>query len=211
MTAPYKYRSKPWTKVCTSEDWTAAALDLLGGKAGITGEFKYSTLGIHILTGILAKASKMAPVDFANQYLFEPLGIARHENYYAQTEEEHKEFTLSKEPRKQVWSCGLNNLTNLDLGKVPTLRVLECQGNQFTSLDIRKLPALEKLWCQGNPLEFVDVQNHANLKQLLVGVNTIYAYGCPNLDTSEGAMSALEFFAGTDVVNIIYDKVDLNY
>lgn len=103
MTAPYKYRSEPWTKVCTSGDWTVAALDLLGGKAGITGEFKYSTLGIHILTGILAKTSKMTPVDFANQYLFEPLGIARHENYYAQTEEEHKEFTLSKAPRKQVW------------------------------------------------------------------------------------------------------------
>ncbi len=51
MTAPYKYRSEPWTKVCTSDDWTKAALDLLGGKAGITGEFKYSTLGIQILFG----------------------------------------------------------------------------------------------------------------------------------------------------------------
>ena len=35
MTAPYKYRSEPWTKVCTSDDWTKAALDLLGGKKGI--------------------------------------------------------------------------------------------------------------------------------------------------------------------------------
>lgn len=30
MTAPYKYKSEPWTKVCTSDDWTVAALDLLG-------------------------------------------------------------------------------------------------------------------------------------------------------------------------------------
>lgn len=30
MTAPYKYRSEPWTKVCSSDDWTVAALDLLG-------------------------------------------------------------------------------------------------------------------------------------------------------------------------------------
>jgi len=39
MTAPYKYRSEPWTKVCTSDDWTKAALDLLGGRSGITGDF----------------------------------------------------------------------------------------------------------------------------------------------------------------------------
>ena len=51
MTAPYKYRSEPWTKVCTSDDWTKAALDLLGGRSGITGEFKYATLGIQILAG----------------------------------------------------------------------------------------------------------------------------------------------------------------
>ena len=37
MTAPYKYRSEPWTKVCSSDDWTVAALDLLGGRAGLTG------------------------------------------------------------------------------------------------------------------------------------------------------------------------------
>ena len=43
MTAPYKYKSEPWTKVCMSEDWTKSVLDLLGGKKGITGEFKYST------------------------------------------------------------------------------------------------------------------------------------------------------------------------
>ena len=52
MTAPYKYRSEPWTRVCTSNDWTKAALDLLGGRNGITGEFKYATLGIQILSGV---------------------------------------------------------------------------------------------------------------------------------------------------------------
>ena len=59
MTAPYKYRSEPWTKVCTSEDWTKAALDLLGGRNGITGEFKYATLGIQILSGVIQNASGM--------------------------------------------------------------------------------------------------------------------------------------------------------
>lgn len=80
MTAPYKYRSEPWKKVCTSNDWTAAALDILGGKRGITGEFKYSTLGVQIVNGIIAAASGMKTIDFVNKYLFEPLEIPKHRN-----------------------------------------------------------------------------------------------------------------------------------
>lgn len=103
MTAPYKYRSEPWTKVCISPDWTVAALDLLGGKAGITDTFRYSTLGIHILTGIITKTSGLQTVDFANRYLFAPLGMEAYEGFEAQTAEEHKSFMLSKEPKKRIW------------------------------------------------------------------------------------------------------------
>ena len=67
MTAPYKYKSEPWTKVCTSEDWTKSVLDLLGGRNGITGEFKYSTLGIHILSTIITRVSNMTTLEFANR------------------------------------------------------------------------------------------------------------------------------------------------
>ena len=103
MTAPYKYRSEPWTRVCTSDDWTTAALDLLGGRAGMTGEFKYSTLGIHILTGIISRTSGMTTCDFANRYLFEPIGVAPHTSYIALTAEEHKEFIMSRQPKKNIW------------------------------------------------------------------------------------------------------------
>lgn len=103
MTAPYKYKYEPWTKVCAGDDWTKAALDLLGGKAGLTGAFKYSTLGIHILTGILAKASGRNTVDFANQYLFGPLDISPSHNFGVGSAKEHREFILSKEPKKHIW------------------------------------------------------------------------------------------------------------
>lgn len=33
MTAPFKYKSEPYTKVYSSDDWVKAALDLLGEKA----------------------------------------------------------------------------------------------------------------------------------------------------------------------------------
>ncbi len=105
MSAPYKYKYEPWSKICSQEDWTVAALDYLGGRSGITGEFKYSTLGIHILTGIISKTSGMTTVDFANCYLFEHLGVKAHKNYLAETAQEHKEFVISKAPKDNVWFC----------------------------------------------------------------------------------------------------------
>lgn len=103
MTAPYKYKSEPWTKVCTSDDWTKAALDLLGGRKGITGEFKYSTLGIQILSGVIANASGMSVIDFTNTYLFELLGIPRHINKEDRSKEDQFNFLMSKEPKGNVW------------------------------------------------------------------------------------------------------------
>lgn len=103
MTAPFKYRSEPWSKICVQDDWSVAALDFLGGRRGITGEFQYSTLGIHILTGIIAAVSKMTTVDFANQYLFEPLAIAPRKIYVAPDAEAHKAFTVEKTPKGAIW------------------------------------------------------------------------------------------------------------
>ena len=103
MRAPYKGKGDPWSKVCSSPDWTAASLDFLGGKKGITGEFAYRTVCLHILTGILYRATGMKTVDFANEYLFRPLGIAEHENYCAKSAEEHKHFTMDRQPKGNVW------------------------------------------------------------------------------------------------------------
>lgn len=103
MTAPFKYKSEPWSKICVQEDWSIAALDFLGGRRGITGEFQYSTLGIHILTGIIAIVSKMTTVDFANKYLFEPLTIAPRKIYVAPDAEAHKAFTVGKTPKDNIW------------------------------------------------------------------------------------------------------------
>ena len=103
MTAPYKYRSEPWKKVCTSEDWTVAALDLLGGRAGITGEFKYSTLGIQILSGIIENTSGMKCIDFANRFLFAPLGIPERVIHGDSSKEDQFDYLMNKEPRKNEW------------------------------------------------------------------------------------------------------------
>ena len=103
MTAPYKGKSEPWKKVCTSEDWTKAALDFLGGRAGITGEFRYATLGIQILAGIIERATDERCIDFANRNLFLPLGIPEHSIHGASSKEDQFDFFMNKGPRKNEW------------------------------------------------------------------------------------------------------------
>ena len=101
MTAPYKYKSEPYTKVYSSEDWTKAALDLLGGK-GIIGEFKYSTVGTHILSGVLARATGDTVRDFAIKNLFNPLEIQMPPNKMIKNKEEYLSFLKDKYVRGWV-------------------------------------------------------------------------------------------------------------
>ena len=75
MRAPYKCKGDPWSKVCSSNNWTYSSLDFLGGRIGLTDEFNYQTVCLHILSGILYKATNRKTVEYANEYLFEPLGI----------------------------------------------------------------------------------------------------------------------------------------
>ena len=103
MTAPYKYKSEPWTKVCTSEDWTLAVLDFLGGKKGITGEFKYATLGIQILAGVIENATGEKCIDFANKNLFKPLGLHERIIHGDSSKEDQFDFFMNKNPRKYEW------------------------------------------------------------------------------------------------------------
>ena len=103
MTAPYKYRSEPWKKVCTSQDWTLAVLDFLGGRKGITGEFRYATLGIQILAGIIEHATGEKCIDFANRNLFIPLGIPEHTIHGDSSKEDQFDFFMNKNPRNNEW------------------------------------------------------------------------------------------------------------
>ena len=103
MTAPYKGKSEPWKKVCTSEDWTRTILDFLGGRKGITGEFRYATLGIQILAGIIESATGQKLIDFANENLFIPMGLHEHVAHGDSSKEDQFDFFMNKSPRKHEW------------------------------------------------------------------------------------------------------------
>ena len=100
MTAPYKYKYEPYTKVYSSDDWTKAVLDLLGGKKEI-GTFKYTTIGIQVLSGILTNATGKTVLDFAREHLFTPLGIKTPTNYSINDKETY--FSFLKDRHVSGW------------------------------------------------------------------------------------------------------------
>lgn len=128
MTAPYKYRSEPWKKVCTSDDWTKAALDLLGGRSGITGEFKYATLGIQILSGIIENSTGEQCIDFANKNLFTPLGIPEHKIHGDSSKEDQFDFLMNRTPRDNEWYSDPRNTVTAGWGLCLSARDLAVIG-----------------------------------------------------------------------------------
>ena len=92
MTAPYKYRSAPYIRYFQSGDWVKFSLDLLGGR-GQRGQFNYTPLvGPDILSGVLEAATGQSVFDFANENLFEPLGISVGGSLTFESKEEQMAF-----------------------------------------------------------------------------------------------------------------------
>lgn len=82
MTAPYSFEDwkEPLEEFCNSSDWVQYALDKLG-QNGKIGTFKYSTMGAHLLSAILTKATGKSTLEFANEFLFTPAGMRNIPDY----------------------------------------------------------------------------------------------------------------------------------
>jgi len=63
----------------------------------------------------------------------------------------------------QILSCGLNNLTSLDLSQNTALLELSCSENQLTSLDLSNNPLLVRLLCEYNQLTSLDLTHNPDL------------------------------------------------
>ena len=128
MTAPFKYKSAPYTKYFSSESWVKSALDLLGGKGEI-GAFRYTpVIGPDILTGILANATDRSVLEFAYENLFSPLEIVVTKNVVFHTKEE--QISIMKDSHTSGWVAdpqGVNTagwglfITPADMAKIGQL------------------------------------------------------------------------------------------
>lgn len=142
MTAPYKCKTEPYKKVLTGTGWVNAALNIIGGRQK-TGKFIYSPLvGIHVLSGILTKATGRHILDYAREKLFVPMGIEVKSDISLKNEEENMAFLKSRV--KSGWVTdpeGINTagwgltLTTADMAKIGQLYLdngkMQCMaGNQ---------------------------------------------------------------------------------
>ena len=142
MTAPYKYKSNPYTKFFSSADWVTSSLDLLGG-SGKIGDFRYApVIGIDILSGILINTTGQSVLEFAQDNLFSPLKISVEKNVYFRNKEEQFDFYKSKGINGWVADPNGTNtagwglsLTTMDMAKLGQLYLNEgCwNGRQIIS------------------------------------------------------------------------------
>ena len=129
MTAPYRYKTEPYTEFFTSDDWVKSALDYLGGEGRI-GEFRYAPLiGPDIFSGILIKATGLSVLDFANENLFSPLGIFVEGNVVFRNNEEQ----LAWYDKKKVsgWVAGRNGVNTAGWGLTLTARDMAKIGQLY--------------------------------------------------------------------------------
>ena len=99
----------------------------MGGKGEI-GEFKYTTVGLQVLSGILVKATSKTLIEFTNENLFDPLGIKKVQNTRINNKEEHLAFLKDKNVTGWVvdpvgintagWGLTLTTPDLLKLGKL---------------------------------------------------------------------------------------------
>ena len=128
MTAPYKCKTEPYAKIFSGDQWVNGALDLLGGKDPI-GEFRYSPLvGVHILSGVLTKATGQSVLEFARKNLFSSLDIVVKDSISFCNKEEQLAFLKASD--LSVWAIdpeGINTagwgltLTTRDMAKIGQL------------------------------------------------------------------------------------------
>ncbi|QWG34146.1 class C beta-lactamase-related serine hydrolase [Bacillus mycoides] len=82
MTAPYPYVEwqEPLEELCTQMDWVKYTLNR-AGKGGEIGSFKYSSAGAHLLSAIITSVTGKSAREFANDHLFQPIGMREIPNY----------------------------------------------------------------------------------------------------------------------------------
>ncbi|PEK12024.1 serine hydrolase domain-containing protein [Bacillus toyonensis] len=82
MTTPYPYADwqEPLEELCTQKDWVQYTLNR-AGKGGEIGSFKYLSAGAHLLSAIITSVTGKSARDFANEYLFQPIGMREIPNY----------------------------------------------------------------------------------------------------------------------------------
>lgn len=225
MTAPYQFKSEPYTEYFTSNSWVRVSLDLLGGSEPI-GEFRYTPLiGPDILSGILEKATGQSVLDFATKYLFSPLGITAHTNVVLHNQEEQFAFINAKNVSGWVVDpTGVNTggwgltLTPIDMAKIGQLyldggiwKKKQIVSSQWIDECTKKQSRWEQLnlsygylwWVIENTNEYAAMGDSGNLIYINKKNNMVISIACLFMQDAKDRIEFIKKYVEPIFMNIL--------
>ncbi len=146
MTAPYPFVDwqEPLEELCTQQNWVQYTLNRMGN-GGEIGSFKYSSAGAHVLSAIISSATGKSACEFANEQLFQPLGMREIPNYNM------KAFGFDDLFGKDVkgWVHDPNDITTGGWGLTLTVRDMAQFGRLYLNEGTyNRKQILSKSWIQ---------------------------------------------------------------
>lgn len=146
MTAPYPFVDwqEPLEELCTQQNWVQYTLNRMGN-GGEIGFFKYSSAGAHVLSAIISSATGKSAREFANEQLFQPLGMREIPNYNM------KAFGFDDLFGKDVkgWVHDPNDITTGGWGLTLTVRDMAKFGRLYLNEGTyNRKQILSKSWIQ---------------------------------------------------------------
>ncbi|MFB6586890.1 serine hydrolase domain-containing protein [Bacillus thuringiensis] len=144
MTAPHPFVDwqEPLEELCMQRDWVQYTLNRIG-QGGEIGSFKYSSAGAHVLSAIITSVAGKSAREFANEYLFQPLGMSEISNYTM------KAFGFDDLFGKDVkgWVNDPNGISTGGWGLTLTVRDMAKFGQLYLNEGIHNgKQILSKLW-----------------------------------------------------------------
>lgn len=146
MTAPYPFVDwqEPLEELCTQQNWVQYTLNRMGN-GGEIGSFKYSSAGAHVLSAIISSVTGKSACEFANEQLFQPLGMREIPNYNM------KAFGFDDLFGKDVkgWVHDPNDITTGGWGLTLTVRDMAKFGRLYLNEGTyNRKQILSKSWIQ---------------------------------------------------------------
>ena len=145
----------------TSKDWVQFSLDLpLAKRPG--EKWSYTSINTMILSGVLSRSSKMTVTEFADKFLFQPLGITN--------------YRWTKDPSGQEMTAGSFYILPKDFLKIGELMI---NDGKYKNQAI-----VSKNWITESTKAKTEIEDFSNVKisktDLAIPQPTYYGYGWYN-------------------------------
>ena len=122
---------------------------------------------------------------------------------------------MSEYAVKYIYSCGDNQLTQIDVSANTELETLSCEFNPIVSFDESKYSFLKSLCCEGLNLTKLDLSNYHVLEELYCGYNQLTTLDVStiltlkNLSCQNNRLTSLDVSNNTGLEGLVCDGNNL--